>query len=151
MNPSGVEILLVEDNAADVELALFALEQNHISSQIQVVRDGAEALDYMFGNGAYRGRSLEQGPKLVLLDLKLPKIDGLEVLRQIKVDPRTKRVPVVVLTTSRDERDLDTAYALGANSYLIKPIDFERFTDAVRSLGVYWLELNQLPHAQDGS
>ena len=150
MDQSGAEILLVEDNTADVEMALFALAQNHISSQIHVVRDGAEALDYLFGAGAYRGRRMEHGPKLVLLDLKLPKIDGLEVLRQIKADSRTKRVPVVVLTTSNDERDLDQAYALGANSYLVKPIDFEQFTDAVRSLGIYWLQLNQLPHVQNG-
>ncbi len=138
-----VEILLVEDNPADVEMALYALETGHVSDRIQVVRDGAEALDFIFGAGAYAGRRIEDGPRLILLDLKLPKVDGLQVLRKIKSDPRTKRVPVVVLTTSSEERDIGEAYELGANSYLVKPIDFEQFTEAVSSMGVYWLRFNQ--------
>ncbi len=142
---NSVEILLVEDNPNDVELTLHALKKNNIANHIEVVRDGAEALDFLFGKGAFAGRDMESGPKVVLLDLKLPKVDGLEVLRQIRSDPRTRAIPVVVLTSSREERDITDSYNLGVNSYVAKPVDFEQFTEAVRQLGLYWLLLNQPP------
>lgn len=140
-----VEILLVEDNPNDVKLTLHALKQNNLTNHIHVVRDGAEALEYIFGTGAYAGRNVNENPKVILLDLKLPKVDGLEVLRQVKTDPRAKTVPVVVLTSSREERDIVECYKLGVNSYITKPVDFEQFTQAVRTLGLYWLLLNQPP------
>ena len=140
-----VEILLVEDNPNDVELTVHALKKNNLANHIEIVRDGAEALDFLFGRGAYEGRDLESGPKVVLLDLKLPKVDGLEVLRQIRADVRTKSLPVVVLTSSREERDIAQSYNLGVNSFVTKPVDFEQFTEAVRQLGLYWLLLNQPP------
>ncbi len=123
----GSDILLVEDNLHDVELTVHALERHHVANRIQVVRDGAEALDYLFGTGAYAGRSPDDRPRVILLDLKLPKVDGLEVLRRVKSDPRTKTIPVVVLTSSREERDIVESYGLGANSYIVKPVDFEQF------------------------
>jgi two-component system response regulator len=140
-----VEILLVEDNPNDVELTLHALEKHKLANHIQVVRDGEEALKFIFGTGAYAHRQIEAGPKVVLPDLKLPKIDGLEVLRTIKGDPRTRTIPIVMLTTSREERDLIESYRLGVNSYIIKPVDFAQFTEAVGQLGLYWLLLNQPP------
>jgi two-component system response regulator len=140
-----VEILLVEDNPSDEELTLMALRDNHVSNRIHVVRDGAEALEYLFATGAYTHREIENGPRVVLLDLKLPKVDGLEVLRQVKADPRTRRIPVVVLTSSREEQDIVTSYDLGVNSYIVKPVDFEQFFRAVNSLGFYWALLNQSP------
>ncbi len=140
-----VEILLVEDNPNDVELTLHSLKQNNVTNHVRVVRDGAEALDFVFGKGAYRGRSLRDGPKVILLDLKLPKVDGLEVLRQIKTDQEARKIPVVVLTSSREERDIVESYRLGVNSYIVKPVDFAQFTDAVRQLGLYWTLLNQPP------
>ena len=146
MNPqaeSTVEILLVEDTPADVELTLHALRSNNLRNPVHVVRDGVEALDYIFCTGEYSDRSIEDGPKVILLDLKLPKIDGLEVLRRIKSDPRTQMIPVVVLTSSREERDIVESYRMGVNSYIVKPVDFEQFTTAVRDLGLYWLLLNQ--------
>lgn len=142
MKDRPVEILLVEDNPNDVELALHALEKNNIANHIEVARDGAEALDFLFGTGAYAGRNIQDGPKVILLDLKLPKVDGLEVLEQIRSDPRTKNIPVVMLTSSREERDIAESYNLGVNSYIVKPVDFEQFTEAVRQLGLYWLLLN---------
>jgi Response regulator containing a CheY-like receiver domain and a GGDEF domain len=142
-----IEILLVEDNPNDVELTLVALKENNLSNKIEVVRDGAEALDFVFGTGAYNGRRVEDHPKIILLDLKLPKIDGIEVLRRIKTDPRTQAIPVVVLTTSREDRDVTETYNLGVNSYIVKPVDFEQFTQAVRTLGLYWLLLNQPPRS----
>lgn len=145
MKDRTVEILLVEDNPNDVELALHALKKNNIANRIEVVRDGAEALDFIFCNGAYVSRSIANSPKVILLDLKLPKVDGLEVLRQIKSDPRTRAIPVVVLTSSREERDIVESYNLGVNSYIVKPVDFEQFTEAVHTLGLYWLLLNQPP------
>ena len=145
MSDSAVEILLVEDNPNDVELTLRVLQKNNISNRIHVVRDGAEALEFVFCTSAYADRSIENGPKVILLDLKLPKVDGLDVLRQIKADPRTKAIPVVVLTSSREERDIVESYRLGVNSYIVKPVDFEQFTEAVRQLGLYWLLLNQPP------
>jgi len=140
-----VEILLVEDNPNDVELTLRALKNNKLTNRIHVVRDGAEALDFLFSRGAYSGRNATSLPKVVLLDLKLPKVDGLEVLKQIKQDPRTHVLPVVVLTSSREEPDVERCYALGVNSYIVKPVDFEGFVRAVSEAGLYWLLLNQPP------
>ncbi len=145
MEERPVEILLVEDNPNDVELALHALKKNNIANRIEVVRDGAEALDFIFCTGAYAQRNMDNAPKVILLDLKLPKVDGLEVLRQIKSDPRTRAIPVVVLTSSREDRDIVESYNLGVNSYIVKPVDFEQFNEAVRQLGLYWLLLNQPP------
>jgi two-component system response regulator len=138
-------ILLVEDNPDDEVLTLHALKMNGISNQVVVVRDGAQALDYMFGRGEYEGRDVTQLPAVILLDLNMPKVGGLEVLRTLRADARTKAAPVVVLTTSREEQDLINSYDLGANSYVRKPVDFEQFTEAVRHLGMYWLLLNELP------
>lgn len=145
MQTNHVEILLVEDNPNDLELALHALRRNNLANHIEIARDGAEALDFIFGDGAYSGRRIEDAPKVILLDLKLPKVDGLEVLQRIKADPRTCTIPVVALTSSREERDVVESYKLGVNSYIVKPVDFEQFTEAVRSLGLYWLLLNQPP------
>jgi two-component system, response regulator len=140
-----VEILLVEDNPNDLELALHALRRHNLANHIQIVRDGEEALAFIFCSGEYSNRRIENGPKVVLLDLKLPKIDGLEVLQRIKSDPRTRKIPVVVLTTSREDRDVEKCYALGANSYIVKPVDFQQFTESVRQLGFYWVLLNHPP------
>ena len=145
MARNEVEILLVEDNPADVELALHALRQNNLANGIQVARDGEEALDFLFCRGAYSKRYANDRPKLVLLDLKLPKVDGLEVLREIKSDPRTKALPVIVLTSSREEKDLVQSYQLGVNSYIQKPVDFDQFRETVKQLGLYWLVVNQPP------
>jgi len=140
MNHSPVEILLVEDNPNDVELALHALKKNNLTNRIEVVRDGEEALDFIFGNGIDSNH-----PKVILLDLKLPKVDGLEVLKRLKSDPQTRSIPVVMLTSSAEERDIVKSYQLGVNSYIVKPLDFEQFTEAVRHLGLYWLLMNQPP------
>ncbi len=145
MAHDSVEILLVEDNPNDVELALHALKRNNLTNPIHVVRDGAEALEFVFCAGAYAGRRPENGPKVILLDLKLPKVDGLEVLRQIKADPRTRPIPVVMMTSSREERDIVESYRLGVNSYIVKPVDFEQFSEAVRQVGFYWLLVNRPP------
>ena len=145
MTGDPVEILLVEDNPNDEELTLRSLKKNNVSNRIHVVRDGAEALDFLFGKGAYSGRNLRDGPRVILLDLKLPKVDGLEVLRQIKNDQHAGRIPVVVLTSSKEEKDIVESYKLGVNSYIVKPVDFAQFTDAVRQLGLYWVLLNQPP------
>lgn len=142
---SEVEILLVEDNPNDVELTLRALKKNKLSNKIFVVQDGAKALDFIYCKNDYQCRKIEKNPKLILLDLKLPKIDGLEVLDAIKKNEVTKMIPVVVLTSSREERDMIESYKMGVNSYITKPVDFEKFTDAVREIGLYWLLLNQLP------
>lgn len=145
MADGAVEILLVEDNSDDVKLALHAFREHNLTNHIRVVRDGAEALEFIFCTDRYAGRKIEFPPKLVLLDLKLPLVDGLEVLRRIKGDPRTQMIPVVVMTSSREERDLVDSYRLGVNSYVVKPVDFDQFTEAVRRLGFYWLLLNQPP------
>jgi two-component system, response regulator len=144
MIDGAVEILLVEDDPGDEELALHALTQRKLANQIRVVRDGVEALEFLFRTGAYVDRP-NQNPKLILLDLKLPKIDGLEVLRRLKGNPDTQMIPVVVLTTSREDRDVVESYRLGVNSYIVKPVDFEQFTAAVQHLGFYWLLLNYQP------
>ena len=145
MPDAFVEVLLVEDNPNDVELTLHVLRENNLANRIHVVRDGAEALEFIFCTGAYAERGIENAPKVVLLDLKLPKVDGLEVLKQIKTDARTRTIPVVVLTSSREERDIVTSYGLGVNSYIVKPVDFLQFTEAMRQLGFYWMLLNQPP------
>jgi two-component system response regulator len=143
VNDAPIEILLVEGNANDIKLALYAFEKHNLANRIHVVRDGEEALEYVFGTGRYEGRQIESGPKLILLDLKLPLVDGLEVLERIKGDPRTHAMPVVMLTSSREECDIVESYKLGVNSYIVKPVDFDQFIDAVRQLGFYWLLLNQ--------
>ncbi len=140
-----VEILLIEDNPNDVELTLRALRKNNLANNIYVVTDGAEALEYFFGTGKYNNRDINLTPKLIILDLKLPKIDGMEVLRTIKNDDRTKSIPVVVLTSSKEESDIVASYKLGANSFIVKPVDFDKFVVTVRELGMYWLLLNQPP------
>ncbi len=146
MNEAGeVEILLVEDNPADAEISLRALTKHHLSNRIVHVGDGREALDFLFARGHYANRNGIARPKLVLLDLKLPKVDGLEVLRIIKGDPDMKAVPVVILTSSKEEQDLVESYRLGVNSYLVKPVDFDKFSESMREIGMYWLLLNQLP------
>lgn len=138
-------ILLVEDNPDDELLAVRALHKNNIGNEIVVARDGVEALDYLFGTGKYTGRDLSEMPQIILLDLKLPKVDGLEVLRKIRSDGRTRLLPVAVLTSSKEEKDLVDSYSLGANSYIRKPVDFDQFCEAVRQLGLYWLVLNEAP------
>lgn len=145
MSNNIVEILLVEDNLDDVTLALHALNAHRLANHIHVVNDGAEALDFLFCTGPYTERNPNSGPKVVLLDLKLPLVDGLEVLQRIKADPRTRSLPVVVLTASHEERDVVESYKLGVNSYIVKPVDFEQFTEAVRVFGMYWLLLNHPP------
>jgi len=142
--PQEVEILLVEDSLDDAELTVQVLRRNNLANHIEVVRDGEEALDFLFCKGAFKERSFRP-PRLVLLDLKLPKLDGLEVLRQIKGDPRTKAVPVVVMTSSREEKDMVESYRLGVNSYIPKPVDFDQFRETVKQLGLYWLLVNRAP------
>lgn len=139
-----VEILLVEDDPNDVELTLHTLRENKLANEIRVVRDGVEALEFIFRTGRYEARESEH-PKVVLLDLKLPLVDGLEVLRRVKGDPRTRPIPVVVLTSSQQESDIVESYQLGVNSYIVKPVNFEKFVETVRSLGMYWLLLNEPP------
>ena len=140
-----IEILLVEDNPEDRELALRALRKANLANHIEVARDGAEALEFIFCEGPHAARKIEDTPKVILLDLKLPKVDGLEVLKRVKGDPRTRAIPVVVLTSSKEQNDVVESYDLGANSYIVKPVNFERFVEAVQQLGMYWLLLNQPP------
>jgi two-component system response regulator len=138
-------ILLVEDNPDDEALTLRALKKNNILNEVVVAHDGVEALDYLFATGAYAGRNTSVMPQVILLDLKLPKVDGLEVLRRLRADERTKFLPVVILTSSKEDQDLISGYSLGANSYVRKPVDFTQFAEAVRQLGLYWLVLNEAP------
>src|SRR5216683_3160084 len=145
MNLGELDILFVEDNQDDVDLALHALRREKLANHIFVVHDGEEALDFLFCRGAFASRSFDHPPKLVLLDLKLPKVDGIEVLRQVKDDPRTRVVPVVVMTSSKEERDLVSSYNLGANSYIQKPVDFDQFRQTVKTVGLYWMVINQRP------
>jgi CheY-like chemotaxis protein len=142
---SSVAILLVEDSPADAELTITALRRRNVANEVKLVRDGEEALDFLFGTGPYAGRRVDRPPRVVLLDLKLPKVDGIEVLRRLKVDARTRTIPVVVLTSSREERDVVESYELGVNSYVVKPVAFEDFVRAVSDLGLYWMLLNQPP------
>jgi two-component system response regulator len=141
-----IEILLVEDNPNDVELTLRALQKQNLSSKVFVVKDGAEALEFIFATGAFAKRKIEHRPRVIVLDLKLPKIDGIEVLKRIKADERTKHTPVVMLTSSEEERDVLATYSLGVNSYIVKPVDFSNFVHAVSELGVYWGLLNKVPY-----
>lgn len=140
-----IEILLVEDNPNDIEITLHAFRKHNLANRIQVVRDGEEALEFIFCTGRFADRDIADPPKIILLDLKLPLVDGLEVLRQIKADARTKKIPVVVLTSSRQEQDVIRSYDYGVNSYIVKPLDFDQFTEAARILGLYWVLLNQPP------
>lgn len=141
-----IEILLVEDNPNDVELTLKALKKNNLANHLHVLKDGEEALEFIFAAGRYAHRDVNNRPKVILLDLKLPKVDGLEVLQQVKSDERTAMIPVVVMTSSREERDMVESYKLGVNSYIIKPVDFAQFTESVSELGLYWLLLNKSPY-----
>ena len=143
--PASVEILLVEDNPQDLELTLRALGKANVRNPIHVARDGVEALDFLFCEGAFAARKIEDTPRVILLDLKLPKVSGLEVLARVKADPRTRLTPVVVLTSSKEEKDVVESYRLGANSYIVKPVNFEGFLAAVQELGMYWLLLNEPP------
>jgi two-component system response regulator len=143
----GQIILLVEDNPDDEALTLRALQRNNITNQVVIAHDGVEAIDYLFGQGAYEGRDPCDLPQIVLLDLKLPRMDGFEVLKKLRADPRTKLLPVVILTSSKEQQDLVQGYGLGANSYVRKPVDFDQFVQAVRQLGLYWLVLNEKPQS----
>lgn len=143
MGRDEIEILLVEDDPTDVELTLHALRQENLANRIQVVRDGEEALDFVFCRGDFTGRSFESPPRVILLDLKLPKVDGMEVLREVKSDPRTRAIPVVILTASKEEKDLVNGYHLGVNGYIQKPVDFDKFREMVKRLGLYWLVVNE--------
>jgi two-component system, response regulator len=142
---NGMEILLIEDNPEDVEITLRAFQKYNLSNKIYTIGDGEEALECIFCTGRYADRSVDSNPRLILLDLKLPKVDGIEILQRCKSDPRTKSIPIVILTSSREERDLVNSYNLGVNSYVVKPVNFSQFTEAVRQLGLYWMVLNQLP------
>lgn len=148
MANNHMEILLVEDNPSDVNLALHAFKKHNLTNRIHVARDGAEALEFIFCTGQYVHRKIEQSPRVILLDLKLPKVNGLEALRRIKGDPRTSSIPVVVLTTSHEDKDVHESYRLGVNSYIVKPVDFDQFVEATRALGLYWLLLNHPPSLQ---
>lgn len=141
------EIVLIEDDPGDAELMLRAFRRHHLADRVRVLRDGAEALEYLFHEGVYAGQTGAENPRVILLDLKLPRVDGKEVLRRLKSEPATRLIPVVVLTSSREEQDIADTYGLGVNSYIVKPIDFEQFTRAVSQVGLYWLLLNQSPAA----
>ncbi len=140
-----VEILLVEDNPDDLDMTLHALRKMKLANHVQVARDGVEALDFIFCRGCHAARSIEDAPRVILLDLKLPRLGGLEVLQRLKADPRTQGIPVVMLTSSKEQSDVEKSYKLGANSYIVKPVDFEQFAEAVQNLGLYWMLLNQPP------
>ena len=141
----AIDLLVVEDDPHDAELTLRALLKANLLNRVQVVRDGVEAMEFLFGEGQHEGRRVEDVPRLVLLDLKLPRVNGLQVLRRIKSDPRTRAIPVVILTSSREDQDVVESYGLGVNSYVVKPVSFDRFAESVRQVGTYWLSLNQPP------
>ena len=145
MEGSGIEILLVEDNPSDLELTLHALRTNNLANRIEIARDGDEALDFLFCTGKHTARNPNQMPKLILLDLELPKVDGIEVLRQVKANPKTKTIPITVLTSSKEGNDLSRCYDLGVNSYIQKPVDFDRFREVVKQFSLYWLVVNTPP------
>ncbi|MFB9844708.1 response regulator [Mucilaginibacter ginsenosidivorans] len=145
MNDNRVEILLVEDNPHDAEMTIRALRKANLANRLIHVKDGAEALDFVFSRGTFSERSMHDKPKVILLDIKMPKVDGIEVLRQIKADENTRTIPVVIMTSSKEEQDIITSYDLGVNSYVVKPVDFEGFAKAVSELGFYWLITNQSP------
>ncbi len=145
MNPNGIDILLVDDSQDDVDLTLHALRAENLANHVFIARDGEEALDFLFCTGPHTQRSFDHPPKIVLLDLKLPKVDGMQVLKQVKGDARTKNIPIVMMTSSREERDLVSSYDLGVNSYIQKPVDFDEFRKIVKLLGLYWLVTNQPP------
>jgi two-component system response regulator len=151
MNTNEVEILLADDSQDDIDLTLHALRAENLANNVFVVRDGEEALNFLFCTGPHSKRSFDHPPKLVLLDLKMPKVDGMEVLKQVKSDPRTRTIPVVLMTSSREERDMASGYELGVNSYVQKPVDFDEFRKAVKLLGLYWLVTNRPPAAFDKS
>ncbi|TAK25024.1 MAG: response regulator [Chloroflexota bacterium] len=150
MSERPVEVLIVEDNPHDLELALRALRRHHLANRVQVARDGVEALDLIFGDAGFADGNASGRPRVILLDLKLPRVDGLEVLRQVKADLRTRSIPVVVLTSSREESDIVESYDLGVNSYIVKPVEFETFVEAVRQLGFYWVLMNKAPGGDQG-
>jgi len=145
IDDNEVEILLVEDNQTDAELTIRALKKRNLANSLEWVKDGAEALDYIYARGKYADRNVNHPPKVILLDLRLPKVDGLEVLQKLKSDERTKAIPVVILTSSKEDRDITESYKLGVNSYINKPVDFDKFSDTVSELGLYWLLLNKPP------
>jgi CheY-like chemotaxis protein len=145
MNAESVDILFVEDNFNDAELAIRELRKHHMANNLVHIEDGEEALEFIFGTGKFKGRNITLAPKLILLDIQMPKVNGIEVLQKIKSDPRTRTIPVVMLTSSKEDPDIQKSYALGANSYIVKPVDFKGFSDAIRNLGFYWLLLNQPP------
>jgi two-component system, response regulator len=146
MNECEVEILLVEDNQDDADLTILALKKKGLGNKLVHLKDGVEALDFIYGTGAYEGRRQDFGPKVILLDLKMPRLNGLEVLQKIKSDPQTSMIPVVVLTSSAEDPDINASYKLGANSYIVKPVDFDNFAQTVIDLGMYWVVLNKAPH-----
>ncbi|MCE3279568.1 MAG: two-component system response regulator [Bacteroidetes bacterium] len=145
MAKQEIEILLVEDNTSDAEMAIRALKKKGLSNSVIHVKDGAEAIDFVFGTGKFENRNVNHQPKIILLDLKMPKVSGIEVLKTLKSDERTKAIPVIILTSSREDPDIKVCYELGVNSYIVKPVGFDNFTDAISELGVYWLLLNQPP------
>ncbi|MGH9548705.1 MAG: response regulator [Terriglobales bacterium] len=151
MDPIETDILLVEDSPEDAELAVHALRREHLANNIYIARDGEEALDFLFCRASFAGRTFRHPPKLVLLDLKLPKVDGVEVLKQMKADSRTRAIPVVVLTSSREDQDLVRTYDLGANSYIQKPVDFEQFRQVVKTVGLYWMVINHSAARRDAT
>ena len=140
-----IDVLLVEDNLSDAEMTIRALKKNELANRLLHVNDGAEALDFLFGEGIYTGRYVENTPKIILLDLKLPKVSGIEVLQRIKVDERTRKIPVVMLTSSKEDPDIKECYRLGVNGYVVKPVDFDEFYKAISNLGLYWVSINQAP------
>jgi len=145
METNVIDILLIEDNPNDAELTIRALKKNHVANKVHLITDGAEALEFFFGTGKYEGRDITSTPKVVILDLKLPKVDGLEVLKRVKADEQLKVIPIVVLTSSKEECDVVESYKLGANSYIVKPVDFNKFAESIKDLGMYWLLLNEAP------